>query len=114
MSADNWDVCPRCSQRRDERLAEMTQALDAAYGAVPVEEFDRLRTEREDFANTPAAHTFREDYEFWGADIGELNASYRGSCKECGLTHEFKHHETFVLVDKPSIRDAETNGGDRG
>lgn len=105
MSADNWSVCPLCAKRRDERLAEMTRALDAAYGFVPVEEFDRLRSERDEFANTEPDETFREDYEFWGADVGELNASYRGSCDRCGLTHKFEHHETFILVGKQPIRD---------
>jgi len=112
MSADNWAVCPRCSRRRDERLMEMDRALSDAYGTVPVEEFDRLRAERDEFANAQPAYTFREDYEFWGADIAELNASYRGSCKECGLEHKFEHHEKFDLGDGQRLRDG-SQGADR-
>lgn len=95
MSADNWAICPRCASKHEEHVKVLIAALDEAYGKVPVEEFDRLRSECDAEARKELEQTFREDYEIWGAEDGELNVSYSGGCRECGLGHKFKHSETF-------------------
>lgn len=66
----------------------------ALYGSLPVEEFDAKRValktpEPEDF------RTLREDYEFYGAEEGEVQADYSGSCSACGLGVELKAHKRF-------------------
>lgn len=45
MSANNWTQCPRCLKRRGVEAENKTTQVEAAYGNVPVEQFDRLRNE---------------------------------------------------------------------
>lgn len=84
MSADNWEVCPKCLAKAKEAADKKRAGIYAQYGKVSPEEFDRLRgglsaVDPEDF------RSFREDYEFYGASEGELRVSYSGGCQECGL-----------------------------
>ena len=97
MSADNWAKCPRCAIKRDDDVAALSADLDAAYGVVPVEEFDRLRAERDTLAATELKATFRADYEIWGVEDGEFHVSYSGGCSVCKLKHEFRHSETLEV-----------------
>jgi hypothetical protein len=95
MSADNWAKCPRCVARAEKELAEREAEVSALYGEVPVDEFDLARVEltqdRAKHDKDDAYRTFREDYEFYGAEDGEVVAVYAGSCKECGLKLNFRH-----------------------
>ena len=93
MSADNWAICPRCKVRRGDRFRALDVALTESYGQVPVEEFDRLRAERDREVGTEQERTFREDYEFWMDENGRFTATYSGGCRECGLGHKFEHVE---------------------
>lgn len=92
MSADNWAHCPRCTAREEKRLARREAEVQALYGTVPVEEFDKARTdlaaERTKFAARPA--TFREDYEIHGAESGTVTVGYHGECMDCGLDLSFQ------------------------
>jgi hypothetical protein len=72
VSADNWAVCPRCSTERSAALVAERARVAAAYGTVPVEEFDAMR----------AALTERE--------FTDPEQTYSGKCRACGL--EFKHN----------------------
>jgi hypothetical protein len=99
MSADNWDKCPRCVSRNLHTIAELAGKVSEAYGSVDVETFDQMRQELSD---KQAAHddynafrTFREDYEIYGAEDGLVEVSYRGGCRECGLSLEFEHAHTI-------------------
>lgn len=96
MGADNWAICPRCLRRARKEHDERVAAVAALYGKVPVEEFDAERAalgdvDPEDF------RTYREDYEFYGAESGEVTASYGGVCETCDLRLDFKH--THPLED---------------
>ena len=94
MSASNWQVCPRCLHRAKVEAAETRAAVMALYGTVPVEEFDAKRealTEPDPEVFT----TFREDYEFWGADEGHVQAKYSGTCSTCGLNVELRADRAF-------------------
>ena len=76
MNADNWTVCPRCTRGREEKLRASSIKVAEAYGKVPVEEWDAMRSAQSD-ADAEAEgqeHTLREDYEFYGADEGEVEA----------------------------------------
>lgn len=75
----------------------MDAAVAAAYGTVPAAEYERIHAERAAFAAESIEPTFREDYEFWGAEDGVLNINYSGACQKCGLAHQFKHTETLDL-----------------
>lgn len=90
MSADNWAICPRCRARAAAVKDALIAKLAEAYGKVPVEEFDALRAEAEEPLHLENLQTFREDYEFYGAEDGVVTASYSGSCKTCGLSLSFK------------------------
>ncbi len=98
MSANNWVVCANCIARdkkfRDERL----RAANAAYGKVPLEEYERLRAQA--LTSVPESNpyddgTLREDYEI-GVRDGVFRVSYRCSCEHCGFGYKFKHEERVV------------------
>jgi hypothetical protein len=89
-------------------MAEATEAHNAEYkrimglyGSVPVEEFDALRAGLADL-DAESYRTLREDYEFWGASDGEVQADYRCSCTVCGLSGELKASKRFWPPVDPS------------
>lgn len=99
MSASNWTSCPRCAKSLVRAVDELRALIADKYGKVTIEEFDNLRARlkaAEDEAANPY-QTLREDYEFYGAEDGEVVASYSNSCTKCGLKTEFTHrHEMDV------------------
>ena len=90
MSASNWAVCPRCVIRATRDHDQRLGAVMDTYGTVPVEDFDRARSQIEEVHPQDYA-TFREDYEIYGAATGVVTVSYGGSCSTCGLSLSFKH-----------------------
>lgn len=101
MSADNWAQCPRCTARAEAKFRARTAAIGASYGKVTVEEFDAARkllaSDMAAFENRRP--TFREDYEFYGAESGTVTARYGGSCDECGLELHFSEDHPIPGVD---------------
>ena len=87
MSASRWTTCPRCSAEAHAAKAAQHEAARAAYGVLPIEEFERLRAE----ADKPIKidETVREDYEFYGFEDGLVRARYKGACMKCGLEASF-------------------------
>lgn len=104
MSADNWTWCPRCRKRERAALEERAREVDASYGVVSVAEFDaaraKLLADTNEY-NDGQRRTWREDYEFFGADEGVVNVSYKGSCTECGLFIEIIQKYPILGVDDP-------------
>lgn len=100
MSADNWAICPRCHRRHFEKLRAGAERVKAAYGQVPVEDWDQMRTQQEEAEATPLQATFREDYEFYGAEKGEVISSYSGRCTACGLSLHFTDHHLIDGVNE--------------
>lgn len=96
MSADNWAECPRCKHRALLKFENDQAAVSAMYGTVPVEEFDAARAA---LSVDEVGHTFREDYEFYGAESGTVKASYRGACTRCGLSLDFRQEREFWSVN---------------
>lgn len=94
MSADNWAICPRCvAGAQAECVAEQDRVM-ATYGTVPIAEFDAARAALLSF-DPEKYRTFREDYEFYGAEEGEVCADYSGHCSKCGLGVDFKASRRF-------------------
>jgi hypothetical protein len=91
MSADNWATCPRCSKRREDALAKREADIAASYGKIPVADFDNLRFQLSADRHEQLDATFREDYEIWGAEDGEVKVKYRGVCGACNLRLNFEH-----------------------
>lgn len=92
MSADNWAQCPRCWKRGAAVLAAQEVEVKRAYGLTTVDEFDRMRAELEEARRVfeKRRPTFREDYEFSGAETGTVDVDYHGECTECGLKLSFE------------------------
>jgi hypothetical protein len=103
MSADNWARCPRCAFRESRRIDARAAEIAKLYGTVSVDDFDKARTDleaqRKAFATRD--YTFREDYEFFGAEDGSVTASYSGSCTKCGLSLSFEDEHAIAGWDKP-------------
>ena len=93
MSADNWGICPRCNATKRAEYVRREKAVTAAYGAVSVAEFDAMRADLKAFDDEPVKQTLREDYEVGLDEDGEFYVIYKGHCRECGLSHEFRHEE---------------------
>jgi hypothetical protein len=95
MSADNWAVCPRCLHSAKSWLEAKKAEVRERYGRITIEEWAELSTMLDEEVDEDAVRTFREDYEFYGAETGTLEISYRGECTKCGLKHEHEDSKTF-------------------
>lgn len=107
MSADNWTRCPRCVREAIAAKEVQHEAARAAYGTLPVEEFDRLRADAEE--PVKFEDTVREDYEFYGFEDGTVVAVYEGTCQKCGLSTKFRHEQVVYPSPSPAgeVRDDE-------
>jgi Fe-S cluster biogenesis protein NfuA len=90
VSASNWAKCPRCTARakkkQEEAMAALAEAgLDDGTFSLTV---------------SPAGDSFREDYEIYGAEDGEVTVSYGGRCTECGLSLNFTHKHVITGWDE--------------
>lgn len=93
MSADNWTTCPKCTADAWAAYRVEDDALTAQYGKIPPDEW---KAKSDAFPVAPKLEeTFREDYEFYGADEGVLSIRYRGRCSECGTGCEFTKDVPF-------------------
>jgi len=92
MSADHWAHCPRCHARALASFEDRERLIENAYGQVPISQFDQMRDalDRDRELHDEAEPTFREDYEFTGAEDGVVTAKYKGQCTKCGLKLEFE------------------------
>ena len=72
------------------------------YGVTSIAVFDQAReelaAEREEMQKRRP--TFREDYEFYGAETGMVTIEYSGSCTECGLTLQFQDKRVIPGCDE--------------
>lgn len=99
MSADNWAECPRCIFNDRYEVAQLEHKLNEIYGNVPIQDYEALRNQIEELQyeqdNNRRTETFREDYEFYGAETGTLKISYSGCCTKCGLKLQFEEERDF-------------------
>lgn len=94
MSANNWAVCPKCVAEAKREADEAHAKVYVQYGKVSLGEFDRLRVDLET-VDPEDFRSFREDYEFYGAEEGEIQVSYSGNCSQCGLRTNLKTSKKF-------------------
>ena len=97
MSADNWTACPKCDLAHARKVADEEKRVADLYGTVPVDEFDAARHALAAMRAEKREWTFREDYEFYGAEDGLVVWSYKGRCNVCGA-----HAETTGSVEVTS------------
>lgn len=102
MSASNWATCPRCFDEANRTHAEVLAAADALYGTVPIAEYEAARVALAPPPSRDAFETFRENYEFYGAESGTVVASYGGECSKCGLSVSLDASEKFWPVAEGS------------
>lgn len=96
MSADNWTSCPACYQAAVCAYENARDAITADYGQVPMEEFEKRRAALEQpDRESQAFRTFREDYEFYGANEGTVHWNYKGCCSNCNLSVEETGSKNF-------------------
>ena len=97
MSADNWDICPRCLKRAETRVAELERKMADVYGKITLPEYDKLRLELEKAKGYSPEdfRTFREDYEFFQPSPGVVQVIYSGHCMadgcDCGTDFTYEH-----------------------
>lgn len=98
MSADNWGTCPRCMKKFEARVEEQTDAMRAAYGTVPADEYLRMQRDLVALTQTerPDDDTLREDYGIGIDSDGEFFVRYSASCENCGLTYSFDYDYQVV------------------
>lgn len=107
MSADAWQVCPQCSNGLHKEIEDVRTDMTESYGKVTADEFlylieklAKLERDAEKAGDDFRQHTFREDYEIYGAETGTLTVSYHGQCTECGLKLSVK--ETYPFYPAPN------------
>ena len=96
MSADNWATCPRCVHRAQKAHEAASLEVGALYGKIPHDEWlaKNAALKPVDVSDSQFC-TFREDYEFYGADAGIVCADFSGHCTACDLGTTFKREQRF-------------------
>jgi len=105
MSADNWQICPKCIKNRQEEIQRAEEhkksRLDTAYGTLSREEFSKLQTSLQNQPQAaPLKETFREDWDIGMQEDGSLLINYRGSCSSCGFAVNFKQEKNYLEETK--------------
>ena len=107
MSADNWTQCPRCQVDDESRQDALIKIANDAYGRVSPDEYEIARQNalHPDFEED----TFREDYEFYGAELGVVRYTYSGECTVCGLEVEFNgEHRFYDTANRHEVSNGKT------
>ena len=95
MSANNWQVCPRCKRQNDEERSKEQAEIEGQYGKIPSAEYMQLLEKSKKRPST-ISENLREDWEIWTDLAGTFNVIYHCSCDACGLDYTFRHTEKIV------------------
>jgi hypothetical protein len=113
MSANNWNICPRCGLSEEAFRANTEKSLAEAYGKIEAKAYLELAGScNKQMAEYEPPYNFREDYGIGTDSDGIFYVSYRGGCSECGLVHSFKHEEK-IQMDQKSVAPAKAKKGKR-
>lgn len=99
MSANDWDICPRCKRLAHEERKRLEQAAKDAYGNVNRDIYESMKRK----AEQPAAElkpTLREDWECYTDADGVMHANYYVNCERCGLNGEIRQTQQLDLSSK--------------
>ena len=92
MSASNFSICPRCARRHRDKATVKRREADQAYGNLPLDDWKLLdRDALEAAVEDITRKTFREDWEVFGAEDGEVVFNYGGHCEVCSLHVDIRH-----------------------
>lgn len=103
MSADRWNICPKCEEIAAKKNRLLAAEVEEKYGKIPLEEWLKLRSKPVDDVQK---QTLRED---WELDLDRINAdapltlevSYNAHCDVCGFT--VKYHRIEKIHDIANI-----------
>jgi hypothetical protein len=70
--------------------------VESTYSSIPSEQY-RANLAAIKIPEPEEFRTFREDYEIGGAEEGEVEVTYSGSCTVCRLALQFSHAEALPL-----------------
>ncbi len=94
MSADNWDICPKCKIKHQNDAAKAKQKAMDSYGKVTAEQWLKLQEKAK--AETKLEATLSEYYEL-GIHECKFFVSYGASCRECGFEFTYKHEQDVKI-----------------
>lgn len=103
MSADNWEVCPKCAEATAKEIERRHEWLASQYGKMEVDLFINKRKELEEFEAAEPSHDMREDYTI-GVDGKTFSVNFTCYCTKCKFSFAFKH--TVDDVTKPAAKAA--------
>lgn len=97
MSADRWNICPKCETIAAEKNRLLAAEVEEKYGKIPLDEWLSLYG-KPGFDVQKA--TLRED---WELDLDRMNAdapltlevSYNAHCDVCGFTVKYYRIENI-------------------
>jgi len=95
MSADNWDICPKCNKKAVDEKEKLIAKAREAYGKLPPEEYETLLFESREPISIEK--TLREDYSFDMEEDGSFSAVYSAHCSACGFKYKFNHSEQVKI-----------------
>ncbi|HNT78168.1 MAG TPA: hypothetical protein PKH77_24405 [Anaerolineae bacterium] len=87
MSADRWNVCPKCKEKAQAEKDAARQAATEKYGKLPIAEWVALRDKSEQEIALP--QTLREDWEL-GIVEDRFEVTYTATCSECKFKFKFE------------------------
>lgn len=100
MSADNWEICPRCVNRAEKALAAKAMKLTELMEKLDADERKLVSTDLGS-VNPEDYRTFREDYEFYvNPATARVEVSYSGHCTECELGIDFADEREIPGIDE--------------
>lgn len=89
MSADRWSICPKCTERREQKIAKLHSDVEDSYGKVTIEEWDNLRARVRKLEDSDKEDTLCEDFDTRINEEWIFSVSYKAGCSECGFTYAF-------------------------
>ena len=86
MLANNWTVCPRCFDKAMMPWREEAEKVYKLYGIITWEEFIAALDQLPEKPSVQGSFTFKEEYDFHGAENGVVTWKYSGSCTKCKIS----------------------------
>lgn len=96
MSANAWNVCPRCAENLALAIENAEQKVINAYGIASQANYKLLQSHYEELKRSKSVESFRQEWEVYM--IGHVvKVGYSGVCQECGFNVHFNHEHSFSI-----------------
>jgi predicted Zn-ribbon and HTH transcriptional regulator len=97
VSADKYEICPRCKRLYEEYTEKFRKKVLESYGKVPVEEYLRLMAMANEEKGKDMEPTLAEYIEAYIEQNGDFNISFSSRCTECGFKFSFEHKQKIEI-----------------